>query len=279
MVLPLLVGAAAVLGGGLIAQNAQNRAERNWNRRADAARDEPQIIRNEVDLKKLRDQAEAAGFNPLTILRAGGLANYNVQTHPNLHPLPNVQHGASPLGQAVSGMGSQFLDFGFSAAMAGLSGAGGGGTGLGGGLMSTATLSGAPAVTYHPNAIKKNGGAMSPGHLGMPSSDEWVQEIPGVTNPVHEVFNWESNPYLSDIETGAEARYGDYGAIPAAILTGIGDIAWNVGRFGNWMDTVAGPQVREVFQSWRSQNTPQIWEPLPHAPLSITVGGPNQTGR
>lgn len=40
------------------------------------------VIRNEIDLLKLVSEAEAAGFNPLTVLRNGGAAGYAVQRQP-----------------------------------------------------------------------------------------------------------------------------------------------------------------------------------------------------
>jgi len=43
-----------------------------------APKPEPQ--RSSIDLKKLRADADAAGFNPLTIIRGGGLAGYGVQS-------------------------------------------------------------------------------------------------------------------------------------------------------------------------------------------------------
>lgn len=41
-----------------------------------------QTITNSIDLKKLRADAEEAGFNPLTIIRGGGLAGYGSQHIP-----------------------------------------------------------------------------------------------------------------------------------------------------------------------------------------------------
>lgn len=47
-----------------------------------APKPQPTVVRNEIDLIKLRDQAEEAGFNPLTIIRNGGLAGYGVNMMP-----------------------------------------------------------------------------------------------------------------------------------------------------------------------------------------------------
>lgn len=44
----------------------------------------PQKVSYEIDLKKLVASAEAAGFNPLTVLRNGGAAGFMIENHPSL---------------------------------------------------------------------------------------------------------------------------------------------------------------------------------------------------
>lgn len=46
-------------------------------------KDKPQVTENRVDYKRMVKDAEAAGFNPLTVLRNGGSAGFSTQVH---HP-------------------------------------------------------------------------------------------------------------------------------------------------------------------------------------------------
>lgn len=74
MVLPFLAAAAAwapVIGAGITAIGSLMRPAPT-----------EQKITNSIDLKKLRSDAEEAGFNPLAIIRGGGLAGYGTQVIP-----------------------------------------------------------------------------------------------------------------------------------------------------------------------------------------------------
>lgn len=74
MVLPFLTAIAPfapLIGGAISAVGALM-----------APKPKPQTITNTIDIQKLRDDAEAAGFNPLTIIRGGGLAGYGSQHLP-----------------------------------------------------------------------------------------------------------------------------------------------------------------------------------------------------
>lgn len=74
MVLPFLSAIApfAPLIGGVVSGLGQ----------LFAPKPKAQTVTNSIDLKKLRADAEEAGFNPLTIIRGGGLAGYGSQTIP-----------------------------------------------------------------------------------------------------------------------------------------------------------------------------------------------------
>ena len=68
MVLPLLAAIApfaGLIGGAISAVGALM-----------APKPEPTVQTNSIDLAKLRADAEASGFNPLTIIRGGGLSGY-----------------------------------------------------------------------------------------------------------------------------------------------------------------------------------------------------------
>lgn len=68
MVLPLLAAIApfaGLIGGAVSAVGALM-----------APKPEPTVQTNSIDLKRLRADAESSGFNPLTIIRGGGLSGY-----------------------------------------------------------------------------------------------------------------------------------------------------------------------------------------------------------
>ena len=68
MVLPLLAAIApfaGLIGGAISAVGALM-----------APAPKPSVQTNSIDLKRLRADAEASGFNPLTIIRGGGLSGY-----------------------------------------------------------------------------------------------------------------------------------------------------------------------------------------------------------
>lgn len=66
-----------------------------------APKPKPQTITNTIDIKRLRDDAEAAGFNPLTIIRGGGLAGYGSQ-HLPAGPDTRFSDALMTFGSAVS---------------------------------------------------------------------------------------------------------------------------------------------------------------------------------
>jgi len=66
--LPFLAAFAPIIGGAIGALGALL-----------APKPEPQTVTNSIDLKRLRSDAEASGFNPLTIIRGGGLSGYSSQ--------------------------------------------------------------------------------------------------------------------------------------------------------------------------------------------------------
>ncbi len=63
-----------------------------------------QKVTNEVDYVKMRDNAEAAGFNPLTALRNGGSAGFTTTSSPSLSSAPEVLSNIGGL------LGQAFLD-------------------------------------------------------------------------------------------------------------------------------------------------------------------------
>lgn len=294
MVLPLLIGGAAMLVGGAVQQGAVNRLERERAERialqdADImeARNTPQITTNSVDMKRLVREAEEAGFNPLTVLRAGGMAGYMETRHPNLFPIRGLETaatGQSPFGAALQGLGGMIAGYDYGASTR---------NALEAQLLEaqitnvrtdTSMRSAFPSIAGPAYGRSSSGGlSSSPGgagyELGAPAQHLWEPEFGTVTNPMG--FDWwHSNPYWSDIETGAEARYGDVGGAVMSPFTFGADIGYSLAKnveywtgvnprdFGSW--------IKQGASDWAHKMV--FGQPTGRAaPLAITVGGPNQT--
>jgi hypothetical protein len=67
----------------------------------------PRTTTSEIDYVKLRKSAEAAGFNPLTALRNGGGAGFQVTHSPALS-------GVSPIGEGLQAVGGLVANFDWS---------------------------------------------------------------------------------------------------------------------------------------------------------------------
>ena len=93
MVLPLLAAIApfaGLIGGAISAAGALL-----------APKPEPQVQTNSIDLKRLRADAEASGFNPLTIIRGGGLSGYG-RSEMSAAPDMRLSNAFQAFGSAVS---------------------------------------------------------------------------------------------------------------------------------------------------------------------------------
>lgn len=55
-----------------------------------------------VDYKQMVRDAEAAGFNPLTVLRAGGASGYTTQSHPALSTASMIGDGIAAVGNVLN---------------------------------------------------------------------------------------------------------------------------------------------------------------------------------
>lgn len=100
-----VIGTAVSAVGGLMSAGAR----RDHELSIAEAQSKPQVTTNTVDLAKMRADAEANGFNPLTVLRAGGMAGYGVQTSPALMARPTSP--TSPVGEFLGGIGGMFGAF------------------------------------------------------------------------------------------------------------------------------------------------------------------------
>lgn len=100
-----VIGTAVSAVGGLINAGAQ----RDHEMSIAEAQSKPQVTTHTADLAKLRADAEANGFNALTVLRAGGLSAYGSTTSPPL--MARATSPTSPVGQLFSGIGATFGAF------------------------------------------------------------------------------------------------------------------------------------------------------------------------
>lgn len=276
--LPLLIGGAATLIGGMMQQGAVKRQERERAERialqdADIleARKIPQITTVKGNLKALVADAEAAGFNPLTVLRSGGAGMYSETRHPNLFPIRGIDTaatGQSPMGSAIQGVGSMVASYDYGASARNsleqellrsqI-------TNVNTDTQQRRTL----ASTVRAPAPNPGGYSRSPNNpgLGLPAYDRWTEEVGTVTNPFGADW-WHSNPWWSDIETGAEARFGDVGGAVMAPVTFGADLGFNLAR---GFEALTGQNPRQIGQ-WIKQGISQFAQENP-APLRIHIQG------
>ena len=183
---------------------------------------EKQTTSGSIDYVKLRQNAEAAGFNPLTALRAGGGAGFQVTHHP-------VLAGSNFVAQALSD-GLQ-AGFGYDpnqtrraeleteimqAQLARLNGGARPNYGLD------------PLAATGPNVKVYDGAPLTP-----------EAKAPEITNPWPKYWGWKVSPDAPNVEA-FEDRYGDLtgGLIGGVTVLGH-DVAGGVKRnvwqpYANW---------------------------------------------
>lgn len=72
----------------------------------------PNVTTSTVDLAKLRADAEAAGFNPLTIIRNGGMGGFTTTRGPDM--------SWNPVGEALGTFGASFANWSYDPVRSGL---------------------------------------------------------------------------------------------------------------------------------------------------------------
>lgn len=70
---------------------------------------QPKTVRSEVDFGKMVADAEAAGFNPLTVLRNGGMAGYAMTHSPGLNAAEAFGQGLTGVGASLGQLSSDIL--------------------------------------------------------------------------------------------------------------------------------------------------------------------------
>lgn len=201
MVLPFLAAAApfAPLIGGAISAIGN----------LFAPKPKAQKITNSIDLDKLRDDAEAAGFNPLTIIRGGGLAGYGVQDIP-ASPDMRLSNAFQAFGSGVAQW--QFDPYGEAKSIMELR------------RMDAEIASYASRGAVPPNQSFDVPTARGAGAGGKPYTFFGLDVQP--------------SPWFSPAEV-VEAQHGDVASSVWGMLTIPADIAYNVGNWWQKLPTAA----------------------------------------
>lgn len=175
---------------------------------------------SEIDYVKMRQNAEAAGFNPLTALRAGGGAGFTTTHHPALASgafigdaiagMGNVIAAIDPMRDATAKLEHQIKQATLANLQADTA------------ARKRASLGGVP-VSTGARTVK----ASSPLATKLPASAGASRtptvETPTITNPYPTDWGVNVNPNLPDA-TAYEDRYGEPGSWVGGILTGAGDL-------------------------------------------------------
>lgn len=221
---------------------------------------------NEIDYVKLRDNAEKAGFNPLTALRAGGGAGFTTSTN---HPALSSTIG-DIAGQAFNAwanhdpMAEDRKSVEFDLMKAQLANIEADTTAkLRQGQTPRNSLN--VPVREAPSVVTGTGLASTPATLGQPQAPEAGDRT--VTNPWQ---RWEVEPTVSD---GAvfEERYGDFVGGALGVLPAIRDLSKNAGKDYDAYIERRRKEREENKKRWDQQTAPLRTTPR-HRPMT---GGMN----
>lgn len=248
LILPALIGGAITGIGGALKASAQKRAQDEYLAEyavyKQNVENTPQVTTNVTtgNLAQLVAASEAAGFNPVTVLRSGGLAYFNdtVTTAPKLWVPPAPREGFSPIGEFAQGFGQSVSSIDLSAMHANMAQAG---------LAQAQTLSlnQRAAGVAHIAAQRSGGGVSGTALLSASAGVARTPtiEAPTLTNPTPAGnWWWHSNPAWPDAAAW-EDRFGDEaGGIVGGIVTALGDGVYNAARWGVAVGQSLRPYLR-----------------------------------
>lgn len=207
--------------------------------------DKDQTVTNRVDYKRMVKDAEAAGFNPLTALRNGGAAGFTTTTTPGLS-------GSAVFANAIGGAAQSFLanfdpfadrrrETEFRLAEAQIANLNADTRIRLGGFGMTPAISG--GSVYRPMGRPAQAGLSGSGLVppGIQANLPGFGMTYGTSQP-QPAEQTASNPFphgsgmvvagnVPDLETGAEARYGDFVSIPFGLLNLGADVYANFRKF------------------------------------------------
>lgn len=260
MILPALIGGAISGLGGALKASAQKRAQDEYLAEyavyKQNVENTPQVTTNVTtgNLAQLVAASEAAGFNPVTVLRSGGLAYFNdtVTTAPKLWVPPAPREGFSPFGEFAQGFGQSVSSIDLSAMYANMAQAG-----LA--QAQTLSLSQRPAGVAH-IAAQRSGGAAVLGTAAAAGRTLFDQD--GATIPVgpgSQAEDWEA-------EYGEIA--GELEGFPRYLRDRVYPALTNPETYG--LPSDFGAQVRRFFSPVAPGNTgvmaPALLPPPPSMP-------------
>lgn len=284
MVLPLLLGLAAPLIGGAISafgasakERAQQRAQEEYLAEYDVYRrnveSTPQITTHAttrgVDFAGMVRAAEAAGFNPMTVLKMGGLAAYTnentVITAPKLWVAPAPREGFSPGGAGAMAFGQSVSSIDLSSAYANVAQAN-----LANAQASMLHRTPSTAGMGHVAAMRSGGGRVTgpllappkyepnPVRFGGPLTPEI--DTPSVVNPWPGGWGVNVDPNTPNAEWW-ENRYGELiGGLAGTGVVGVQDFKHNA------------PSLWQGTKDFIRQYTPDMLIPW-------VIGGSGKQGR
>ncbi len=179
--------------------------------------DDQQKTTSEIDYVKLRENAERAGFNPLTALRAGGGAGFTTTHHPALASGSYIADAVGGIADAIAQVdpmrdATAKLEYDLKqATLANIQ------ADTAQRLNATRAIGGAPVSTGARNRAARSS-------LALPGVGPVVETRPlevqdgGVSNPFPVGSGLVVSGNVPDLETGAEARYGDFVSIPFGLF-------------------------------------------------------------
>nr|QJB21389.1 MAG: hypothetical protein [Microvirus sp.] len=191
------------------------------------------VTNNSIDLMKLRTDAEAAGFNPITIIRGGGLAGYGSSTTTgtiSAAPETRLSDAFRTFGSGVAAW--QYDPYGEAKSLSQL-------------RLAEAQIADLGRRGAEPN--------MS---LHAPSSQGPNSTAGGGDFTLWGV-EWDGNPNTTNAEDG-ETRYGEIGELVFGIGAGVADLFkashdWGRENIGPWlfgMENAAKSRVEQFDADW-----------------------------
>lgn len=194
-----------------------------------------QSTTSEIDYVRLRENAEAAGFNPLTALRAGGGAGFTTTHHPALASgqfiadamggLGNYAASIDPMRDATAKLEHEIKQATLANIQADTA------------ARLRASIGGVPVSTGARNVNVSSPLAANAGAARTPTV-----ETPTLTNPFPTAGGLHVNPGWPDA-AAAEERWGDFGGSIYGLGLGVVDGIYNARRSRAALDDYWRPRV------------------------------------
>lgn len=295
-----IIGALGSIAGGLIGGSSSGKSREKTKSKTKST----STTRTRSHLGQMVKAAERNGFNPLTVLRSGGLSAYATSQNTGYSISRGVSRGrnsqstSAPLGSAIAGaaqsIGAAVGDIGSSTAQ--------GASDAWAGLRTVTTdpvVAKAQEYDLVQQQLKSGPGPGTTtedgGNPYLPGSSTWWQntpplgydakkvsgllptfEAPTVTNPVHPETGFRANPWAMDAEM-AETRYGDILSNVAGVYNVGADLYWNRELIANKLvESAYTPEDRKIVEGVMKEVNPYVdslkdtWDAIPPVVNSVT---------